>query len=131
MPLSADTIAAATGGRLIAGDGDHYVTGFSTDTRTLASGDLFFAIVAARDGHGFVGAAFKRRAAGLVVSKAIAIPEDHESFVIEVADTTRALQDLGRFVRRASKAKVVAIPAAPARRDKDAIAELLKAKCRW
>jgi UDP-N-acetylmuramoyl-tripeptide--D-alanyl-D-alanine ligase len=129
MPLSADTIAAATGGRLIAGDGDHYVTGFSIDTRTLASGDLFFAIVAARDGHDFVGAAFKRRAAGLVVSKAIAIPEDHESFVIEVADTTRALQDLGRFVRRASKAKVVAITGSAGKTTtKDAIAELLKAK---
>ena len=35
-------------GRLVAGDEDRYVTGFSIDTRTLATGDLFFAIVAKR-----------------------------------------------------------------------------------
>ena len=40
-------------GRLVAGDDDRYVTGFSIDSRTLASGDLFFAIVAERDGHDF------------------------------------------------------------------------------
>jgi UDP-N-acetylmuramoyl-tripeptide--D-alanyl-D-alanine ligase len=129
LPLSAGTIAAATGGRLVAGEADHYVTGFSIDTRTLASGDLFFAIVAARDGHDFAGAAFKRKAAGLVVSKSIAMPPDHDSFVIEVADTTQALQALARYVRRASKAKVVAITGSAGKTTtKDAIAEVLKAR---
>ena len=47
MALAAGTIAAAMNGRLVAGDDDRYVTGFSIDSRTLASGDLFFAIVAA------------------------------------------------------------------------------------
>jgi UDP-N-acetylmuramoyl-tripeptide--D-alanyl-D-alanine ligase len=129
IPLAADTIAAALGGRLVAGDGDHYVTGFSIDTRTLASGDLFFAIVAARDGHDFVAAAFKRPAAGLVVSRPIAVPDDPESFVIEVADTTRALQDLARFVRRQSGAKVVAITGSAGKTTtKDAIAEFVSAR---
>ena len=57
IPLAAATIAAAMDGRLVAGDDERYVTGFSIDSRTLASGDLFFAIVAARDGHDFVPAA--------------------------------------------------------------------------
>ena len=119
------------GGRLVAGDGEHYVTGFSIDTRTLATGDLFFAIVAARDGHEFVGAAFKRRAAGVVVSRAIAVPDDLESFVIEVSDTTRALQDLGRFVRRQSRATVVAITGSAGKTTtKDAIAEFLGTRYR-
>ena len=118
-------------GRLVAGDAEHYVTGFSIDTRTLASGDLFFAIVAARDGHDFLGAAFKRRAAGVVVSRPIAVPDEAESFVIEVGDTTRGLQDLARFVRRKSGARVVAITGSAGKTTtKDAIAELLGTRYR-
>ena len=126
MPLAAGTLAAAMGGRLVAGDSDHYVTGFSIDTRTLATGDLFFAIVAARDGHEFAAAAMRRRAAGIVVSRPIAIADDSESFVIEVTDTTRALQDLARYVRRESGAKVIAITGSAGKTTtKDVIAELL------
>jgi UDP-N-acetylmuramoyl-tripeptide--D-alanyl-D-alanine ligase len=118
-------------GRLVAGDADRYVTGFSIDSRTLASGDLFFAIVAARDGHDFVAAASKRRAAGVVVSKAVALGGDNESFVVEVADTTTALQDLARYVRRESGAKVVAITGSAGKTTtKDTIAEFLGGKYR-
>jgi UDP-N-acetylmuramoyl-tripeptide--D-alanyl-D-alanine ligase len=131
IALSAATIAAATSGRLVAGDADRYVTGFSIDSRTLATGDLFFAIVAARDGHDFVAAAVKRRAAGVVVSKAVAIAADSEAFVVEVRDTTTALQDLARYVRRESGAKVVAITGSAGKTTtKDTIAEFLGGKYR-
>ena len=117
-------------GRLVAGDEERYVTGFSIDSRTLAAGDLFFAIVARRDGHDFVPAALKRRAAGVVVSKPVAIHrgagEESESFVVEVADTTTALQDLARWVRRESAAKVVAITGSAGKTTtKDTIAEFV------
>lgn len=126
IPLAAGDLAAAMDGRLVAGDRDHYVTGFSIDSRTLATGDLFFAIGAARDGHDFVGAAARRRAAGVVVSRPVTLPDDSESFVIEVADTTRALQDLARHVRRESGATVVAITGSAGKTTtKDVIAELL------
>ena len=118
-------------GRLVAGDDDRYVTGFSIDSRTLASGDLFFAIVAKRDGHDFAVAASKRRAAGLVVSKPVTLGDDNEAFVIEVADTTRALQDLAAFVRRESGAKVVAITGSAGKTTtKDTIAELIGSRYR-
>jgi len=118
-------------GRLVAGDDDRYVTGFSIDSRTLASGDLFFAIVAQRDGHDFVTAAAKRRAAGLVVSKPIGPGDEGESFVVEVADTTVALQDLARHVRRESGARVVAITGSAGKTTtKDTIAEFLAGKYR-
>lgn len=131
IPLAAGTIAAAMNGRLVAGDEDRYVTGFSIDTRTLAAGDLFFAIVAKRDGHDFAAAAAKRRAAGLVISRPVALGGDHESFVIEVADTTQALQDLARFVRRESGAKVIAITGSAGKTTtKDTIAELIGTRYR-
>ena len=131
IALSATTIAAATNGRLVAGDEDRYVTGFSIDTRTLASGDLFFAIVAKRDGHDFVGAAARRRAAGVVVSRPVALGSESDAFVVEVADTTTALQDLARHVRRESGAKVVAITGSAGKTTtKDTIAELLGTKYR-
>lgn len=131
IPLAAGTIAAAMNGRLVAGDADRYVTGFSIDSRTLASGDLFFAIVAARDGHDFVAAASKRRAAGVVVSKPVTLGEDSDSFVVEVKDTTTALQDLARYVRRQSGAKVVAITGSAGKTTtKDTIAEFLAEKYR-
>jgi UDP-N-acetylmuramoyl-tripeptide--D-alanyl-D-alanine ligase len=131
IPLAAGAIAAAMHGRLIAGDEDRYVTGFSIDSRTLASGDLFFAIVAARDGHDFAAAAARRKAAGLVVSRPVALDDDSDAFVIEVADTTRALQDLARYVRRESGAKVVAITGSAGKTTtKDTIADLIATKYR-
>ena len=118
-------------GRLVAGDDDRYVTGFSIDSRTLASGDVFFAIVAKRDGHDFALAASKRRAAGLVVSQPVTLGDDNEAFVIEVADTTRALQDLAAFVRRESGATVVAITGSAGKTTtKDTIAELIGSRYR-
>ncbi len=131
IALSAATIAAAMNGRLVAGDDDRYVTGFSIDSRTLATGDLFFAIVAQRDGHDFAAAASRRRAAGLVVSRAIELDEDNDAFVVEVADTTVALQDLAKFVRRESGAKVVAITGSAGKTTtKDTIAELIGTRYR-
>jgi UDP-N-acetylmuramoyl-tripeptide--D-alanyl-D-alanine ligase len=131
IALAAGTIAAAMNGRLIAGDDDRYVTGFSIDSRTLATGDLFFAIVAKRDGHDFAMAASKRRAAGIVVSRPVALGDDNDAFVIEVTDTTQALQDLARFVRRESKARVVAITGSAGKTTtKDTIAELIGARHR-
>ena len=51
MVLTAAMIASATGGYVRAGAADRAIDGFAIDSRTLQPGDLFFAIVAARDGH--------------------------------------------------------------------------------
>ncbi len=115
------------GGRLTSGELARQPTGYSIDSRTLAAGDLFFAIVAARDGHEFVDDAITRGAVGVVVSRAATLVDRaSRALVIEVADTTVALQDLARFVRRQSKAKVVAITGSAGKTTtKDVIAELL------
>jgi UDP-N-acetylmuramoyl-tripeptide--D-alanyl-D-alanine ligase len=116
--LTAAMIATATGGNVTSGDPQTIIDGFSIDSRTLQPGDLFFAIVAERDGHEFIEAALEKGAAGAVVHRqrargpaaAASEAEPHDRRVIvEVSDTTTALQDLGRYVRREAGASVVAI----------------------
>ena len=124
MMLTAAVIATATGGTLQSGDPDTAITGFSIDSRTLRSGDLFFAIVAARDGHDFVDAALEHGAAGAVVS--VRQPAVESAVVIQVQDTTVALQDLGRYIRRESGATVIAITGSAGKTTtKETIAEFL------
>jgi UDP-N-acetylmuramoyl-tripeptide--D-alanyl-D-alanine ligase len=129
MVLTAAMIANATGG-VVTGDATRVVDGFAIDSRTLQPGDLFFAIVAARDGHDFVGAAIDRGAAGAVISRSVgatgaALPP----VLIQVADTTRALQDLAQYVRRQSGATVVAITGSAGKTTtKETIAALLSGR---
>ena len=139
MVLTAAMIANATGGTLVSGVAARPIDGFAIDSRTLQPGDLFFALVAARDGHEFVPAALARGASGAVVSSMPTAPGSAEAephniaasapVMIRVADTTRALQDLGHFVRRESKAKVVAITGSAGKTTtKETIAALLSGR---
>ena len=80
----------------------------STDTRTLARGDLFVAIAGERfDGHDFVSDALSLGAAGVVVSHASGAEPPVP--VYPVADTLVALGDLARHRRREHRGQVVAI----------------------
>ena len=138
LMLTAAMIATATSGTVVAGDPQLTINGFSIDTRTLQPGDLFFAIAAARDGHDFVIEAVQGGAAGIVVHKNVsleaidAVDDTRPApVIIQVADTTAALQDLGRFVRRRSGATVIAITGSAGKTTtKEAIAEFLSAKYR-
>ncbi|MEP7117557.1 MAG: UDP-N-acetylmuramoyl-tripeptide--D-alanyl-D-alanine ligase [Acidobacteriota bacterium] len=129
---SAADLAAALGGRLLAGPPSVRLGPVSIDSRAIAPGELFFAIVAARDGHDFVPAALARGAAGVVVQRPVEVARDRAAVVVvEVPDTLRALQDLGRAVRRASGARVVAITGSAGKTTtKDAIAAVLGARYR-
>ena len=114
IALSAAEIAAATGGRVVSGNPAQRVERWSIDTRSIAPGDLFVAVRGDRfDGHDFVAAALAAGAAGAVVTATPALPEAGMGglapLLIQVADTTRALQEGAREIRRRSGAKVVAI----------------------
>ncbi len=130
MVLTAGGIAEAVGGRVKSGLPDAVIDGFAIDSRTLAAGDLFFAIVAARDGHEFVDDALARGAVGAVVrTGALGARGAPGAVIIEVEDTTRALQALGRHVRRASGATVIAITGSAGKTTtKETIAEFLQAR---
>jgi UDP-N-acetylmuramoyl-tripeptide--D-alanyl-D-alanine ligase len=117
MPrLTLEAIAQAVGGRLVlgpkppAGGAEREVDGYSIDSRTVRAGDLFFAIVGPRlDGHDFVGAAVAKGAVAAVVAKGAAAKYPDAPALVRVKDTTRALQDLGAFARRARPLRVVGI----------------------
>lgn len=112
LVLRADELAAACSGRVAVGDRKAIVAGFTIDSRRVQTGDLFVAIRGARfDGHQFVADALRAGAMGIVVSdiSATDLSGDGSVVVIVVDDTTRALQELGHFVRRQSRARVVAI----------------------
>ncbi len=129
---SASDLATAVGGRLVGGSPARRLGPVSIDSRQLVPGEVFFALVAARDGHTFVPAALARGAAGLVVQRPVDVPDGASApVVIEVTDTERALQDLGRAVRRASAARVIAITGSAGKTTtKDAIALVLSARYR-
>ncbi len=128
IALTAGEIAAVTGGRLTSGDPDRRFERVSIDSRTLAPGDLFVAIQGDRfDGHDFVEAALAAGAAGVVAGDTARVLAGQVR--IEVGDTTRALQDLAREVRRRSGTKVVAITGSAGKTTtKELTAELLSAK---
>ncbi|EPX82187.1 UDP-N-acetylmuramoyl-tripeptide--D-alanyl-D-alanine ligase [Salipiger mucosus] len=102
---TADEAAAATGGRAT---GSWAANGVSIDTRTLAEGDLFVALKAARDGHDFVPQALEAGAAAALVSHVPeGLPEDAPLLVVD--DVQAGLEALGRAARDRTRAQVVAV----------------------
>ncbi|TPG22484.1 UDP-N-acetylmuramoyl-tripeptide--D-alanyl-D-alanine ligase [Sphingomonas koreensis] len=94
-------IAAATGGKASA---DFACDGVAFDSREIGPGDLFIALKGeATDGHKFIDQSSERGAAGAVVS--VSTPHPH----VLVADTTVALDDLGRAARARTDATIIGV----------------------
>jgi UDP-N-acetylmuramoyl-tripeptide--D-alanyl-D-alanine ligase len=86
------------------------ITGISIDSRTLASGEAYFAIKGdVHDGHDFVGAALKAGAALAVVEKAQAHKFASDARLLVVDDVLAALVDLGRAARARFHGQVIAV----------------------
>ena len=97
---SAD-IAAATGG---AASGAFTASGVAFDSREVGEGDLFVALKGeTTDGHRFLDQAFAQGAAGALVSDASAHPH------VRVADTSEALNALGRAARARMGGTVIGV----------------------
>ena len=111
--LSAEEILKATGGAPLRGGHGWSCRGVSTDTRTLAAGNLFIALAGENfDGHSCLTKAAERGAAGLLIradatKKLAAAPEDLPA--IGVPDTLRALGDIASDWRRRFPVPLVAI----------------------
>jgi UDP-N-acetylmuramoyl-tripeptide--D-alanyl-D-alanine ligase len=85
---------------------DAEFSGVSTDTRTLARGDLFVALVGPHfDGHGFVSEAAGKGAIGALVSRAL----ETDIATVQVADTRLSLGQLAAHWRRQFPIPVIAV----------------------
>ncbi len=84
--------------------------GISIDTRSLAEGDLFFAILGEKsDGHDYVRAAFEKGASAAVVDEAHADALKGSGPLYVVHDVLAALERLAYFARVRSLARIVAV----------------------
>jgi UDP-N-acetylmuramoyl-tripeptide--D-alanyl-D-alanine ligase len=107
--------------------------GFSIDSRTVAPGELFFAVKGERfDGHDFVAAAVERGAVAAVVSRALVATLSDAALAVPLLiaeDTLAALQALANHVRRQWGKRVVAVTGSAGKTTtKEAIAAALGAK---
>lgn len=107
------------------------VSGFSVDSRTLAPGDLYFALRGpSHDGHDYVAEAIRKGAAGVVVERRPPAMEAAAGGAFEnvlvAKDTLWALQSLAGWARERWGGKVVAVTGSAGKTTtKDAIAHLL------
>src|SRR6266850_965397 len=99
--LTAEWVAAAMAGTIVAGGKTAEFAGVSIDTRTVRPGELYIGIRGERfDGADFAGAAVERGAAGIVVPHGRGSDlRVSKAVVIEVDDATTALQALARATR--------------------------------
>ena len=136
LPLTTADIVTATGGRLDQGSTGDEIAGIAIDSRTVGPGELFVAIRGDRfDGHDFIAAALAHGARGVMVESErleaarAAGGGRPDVLIVGVLDTTRALQDIARDVRRRSGTKVVAITGSAGKTTtKEVAAEFLSAR---
>jgi UDP-N-acetylmuramoyl-tripeptide--D-alanyl-D-alanine ligase len=116
----------------VSGAGALVAQGYSIDSRTVAPGELFFAVRGERfDGHDFIAAALQRGAIAAVVSLArvAKLPNEVLASPLLVADDPlAALQALAGHVRRHWGKRVVAVTGSAGKTStKEAIAAALGA----
>ncbi len=102
---SSTEAAKATNGT---SQGQWVASGISIDTRTLQKGDLFIAIRGdAMDGHKFAADALAKGAVAVVIDRAVdGVPAEK---ALMVADTFKAMQDLGIAARARTSAKIIGV----------------------
>lgn len=110
LRLNAVQIAAATGGRIVAGDPQLRFTAAAFDSRDVPAGALFIALPGNRvDGHDFVATALACGAAGALTARALPTSLPPGAIEIRVDDTLAAVQTLARTCRRDLHATVVGV----------------------
>jgi len=110
MEISARDVESGTGGTLVHGSRETVFSNVSIDTRSLQSGDVFFAIRGPnQDGHRFIPDALSKGAFGAVVEHAYEYPGEFPAVLIRVEDTHKALKDLAMSARRRWSGTLVAI----------------------
>ncbi|MGV3001764.1 UDP-N-acetylmuramoyl-tripeptide--D-alanyl-D-alanine ligase [Vibrio sp.] len=124
IPFSLQQLALITSGSLLGNNTD--ITSVTTDTRNIESGALFVALVGERfDAHDFCQQAVDSGANALLVSKKL----DLDIPQVVVAETQKALGQLGQWMHQQSKAKTLALTGSCGKTTvKEMLAAILKQK---
>jgi UDP-N-acetylmuramoyl-tripeptide--D-alanyl-D-alanine ligase len=122
-----DSVASA-----VSPSGEIVATGYSIDSRTVAPGELFFAVKGEHlDGHDYVEAALKKDAVAAVVRTDQLQRYSDKSRLLAVDDTLLALQSLATAVRRVWGKPLVGITGSAGKTTtKEAIAHVLATRFR-
>src|ERR1700756_3758011 len=138
LPLSkiAEFISATTHGATAASAvrrndlRDEVAQGYSIDSRTIAPGELFFAVKGERlDGHDYVDAALEKGAVTAVVQKAELHRYSDKNRLLAVDDTLVALQTLATAVRKLWGKPLIGITGSAGKMTtKEAVAHVLAAR---
>ncbi len=110
--FSFDEIVAAVGGTVVnrkgAIGGTVFISGVSTDTRTIEEGNVYIALKGENfDGHNYTSQAVEKGACAVIVNSATKIPSN--SIGIVVKDTLKALGDIASHYRFKLGCKVIAV----------------------
>ena len=107
MRWTAEQLATAAGGRLLR-SGERQIAGAFIDSRVPVADGVFVPVVAARDGHDFIGDALAGGAAAVLQGPGRAVPGGGCT-VVEVDDTLASLGALASAARASWTGPVVAI----------------------
>jgi UDP-N-acetylmuramoyl-tripeptide--D-alanyl-D-alanine ligase len=112
--LSIEEVLRATGGKLLQGNGNSSFQGISTDSRTVAEGELFIALKGPRfDGHHYALEALRKKAGGVLIEEGkigdIRWNGYRSRAVIAVEDTLSALGDIAQGWRHKYNTPIVAL----------------------
>ena len=105
----------AVNGKLLQGSETVIFRGVSINSRTIKEGELFVCIKGENfDGHDFFGDAFRKGAAGIILSDTKNLStgmlgKGESPFVIQSQNTLRALQDLASYQRSLFPFRVIAV----------------------
>src|SRR5947209_14111176 len=120
----------------IKAEGDFNTTaeaqGYSIDSRTIAPGELFFAVKGERlDGHDYVAAALERGAVAAVIQRSELTRYADNTRLLTVDDTLVALQSLATAVRKAWGKPLVGVTGSAGKTTtKEALAHVLSTRFR-
>jgi UDP-N-acetylmuramoyl-tripeptide--D-alanyl-D-alanine ligase len=111
---------------------DEVARGYSIDSRTVAPGELFFAVKGERlDGHDYVNAALEKGAVAAIVQKGELHRYSDRSRLLAVDDSLVALQTLATAVRKLWGKPLIGITGSAGKTTtKEAVAHVLAARFR-
>lgn len=108
VELRLDQIARKIEGTILQGSPSLSFRRFNIDSRRSEPGELFFALVAQRNGHDYIPHAVEKGASGAVISQKLSLPAKDVGLIL-VRDTLIALQSLAKKVLQEHNIKVVGI----------------------